>query len=395
MSGLEPGRIVAHDLGRHFQLTGGGRSLRATLLRYPQAEKREFWAVRHVELDIRPGETFGIIGRNGSGKSTLLKMLAKIFGPSEGSCDYGGRLSSLLELGAGFHPEFSAIENIYLSAAIYGIPRREIERDIDAIIGFAELEAFAHQPVKTFSSGMFARLGFSVAMHVRPDVLLLDEVFAVGDEPFVRKCLGRIGEYKRGGGTIILVTHDAGTVERICDRATILDHGEQVYLGTGGDAVVEYHQRLVGEQPHVESRAETRSRDSTVDVAVRTLDRSGAPVARYMEGDPILIGATVTSTFPIRGARITIGLRDASGFGLANRSLPGLDLKGGVPRDVHLELSAPPLREGLFSIDVHVRSDDRSETFAILLNLAQFSVSSRTPNAEGPILLQGIWSTAP
>lgn len=196
-----PGRIEAVDLGRQFRVaTGQGRSLKATLLRREAAVLHEFWALRHVNLEIEPGETFGIVGRNGSGKSTFLKMLARIYGPSEGSCRVGGRMSSLLELGAGFHPEFNAVENIFLAGSVYGIPKNELKKDVDEIIAFAELEQFAFQPIKTYSSGMFMRLGFSVAMHVRPDVLLLDEVLAVGDERFIQKCLGRIAQYRREGG---------------------------------------------------------------------------------------------------------------------------------------------------------------------------------------------------
>ncbi len=245
MSRVEPGRIRAENLGRRFEIAAqGGRSLRATLLRREHARPREFWALRHVDLDVAPGETFGIVGRNGSGKSTLLKMLARIFGPTEGSCEVGGRLSSLLELGAGFHPEFSAVENIYLSAAIYGIPRDEVHREIESIIDFAELEEFKDQPVKTFSSGMFARLGFSVAMHVKPDVLLLDEVLAVGDEAFVQKCMGRIAEYQRNGGTMLLVSHDATVVQRVCDRALFLEDGLPVIVGASADVIDRYREHL-------------------------------------------------------------------------------------------------------------------------------------------------------
>lgn len=248
MTRIEPGRIRADDLGRHFSIAAqGGRSLKATLLRRERVKPREFWAVRHVNLDIPPGEAFAFVGRNGSGKSTLLKMLARIFGPSEGSCEVGGRLSSLLELGAGFHPEFSAIENIYLSSAIYGIPRDEVRRDIEGILDFAELEEFKDQPVKTFSSGMFARLGFSVAMHVRPDVLLLDEALSVGDEAFVRKCLARIAEFRAAGGTMILVTHDAETVVQVCERALLLERGTPIIVDDAGAVIHEYHTRLANE----------------------------------------------------------------------------------------------------------------------------------------------------
>ena len=260
MSRLEPGQIKAVDLGRQFRImTGGGRSLKATLLRREAPSIHEFWALRHVTVDIEPGETFGVVGRNGSGKSTFLKMLARIYGQTEGSCDVGGRMSSLIELGAGFHPEFNAIENVFLSGAVYGIPKKELERDLDEIIGFAELDDFAYQPIKTYSSGMFMRLGFSVAMHVRPDVLLLDEVLAVGDERFVQKCLARIAQFRREGGTMLLVTHDPGTVKRLCARAMLLEKGHVVMLGDADDVMTEYHDRLAA-QDNPDDHAEPKVR---------------------------------------------------------------------------------------------------------------------------------------
>ena len=178
-----------------------------------------------------PGESFGIVGQNGSGKSTLLKLIAGIYPPSEGEMQIEGRIGSLLEVGAGFHPDFSGIENVYLNAAVFGIKRDYIDEHLDEIIAFAELEEFADQAVKTYSSGMYLRLGFSVAMHIQPDILLLDEVLAVGDEAFQQKCQGRIWDFKRAGGTIVFVSHDPTSVERLCDRAMLLEKGRVVECG--------------------------------------------------------------------------------------------------------------------------------------------------------------------
>src|SRR5438270_12548564 len=181
-------------------------------------QPRELWALRDVALHVRPGEAFGIVGQNGSGKSTLLKLIAGIFAPTLGELDVGGRVGSLIEIGAGFHPDFTGVENVYLNAAIYGLKRRYVDEHLDEIIGFAELEDFADVPVKTYSTGMYMRLGFSVAMNVRPDVLLLDEVLAVVDEAFQHKCFGKIWDFKRAGGTMVFVSHDPAAVERLCDR---------------------------------------------------------------------------------------------------------------------------------------------------------------------------------
>src|SRR6185436_16254081 len=196
------GEIRARGLGRVFTIRlSQNRSLKAALLRRELPRSRELWALRDVDLDIAPGQAFGIVGPNGSGKSTLLKLLAGIFAPSTGTLAVGGRVGSLIEIGAGFHPEFTGVENVYLNAAIYGLKRDYIDRHLEEIIAFAELEQFKDVPVRTYSSGMYMRLGFSVAMHIQPDVLLLDEVLAVGDEAFQQKCYGKIGDFKRGGGT--------------------------------------------------------------------------------------------------------------------------------------------------------------------------------------------------
>ena len=229
---VAPGEIRGRGLGRQFVIR---------LTQTPFAEggdppperpkNRELWALRDVDIDVHPGEAFGIVGPNGSGKSTLLKLLAGIFAPSTGELQVGGRVGSLIEIGAGFHPEFTGVENVYLNAAIYGLKRSYVDAHVDEIIDFAELEAFRDVPVRTYSSGMYMRLGFSVAMHVQPDVLLLDEVLAVGDEAFQQKCYGKIWDYKRSGGTIVFVSHDPAAVENVCERAILLEHGRCVESG--------------------------------------------------------------------------------------------------------------------------------------------------------------------
>src|SRR5205807_3930309 len=179
----------------------------------------DVWALRDVSFSVDPGNAIGLVGRNGSGKTTLLRLLSGIFKPTSGRVSVGGRVGSLLELGAGFHPDFTGRENVYLNGSIHGLSRSRIRESMDEIVAFAELERFIDLPVRTYSSGMFMRLGFSVAAHIQADVLLLDEVFAVGDEDFQRKCFGKIAEFKQRGGTIVFVSHDAQAVERLCERA--------------------------------------------------------------------------------------------------------------------------------------------------------------------------------
>ena len=218
--------IRVRDLHKDFRLYRQREtSLKSFLVKRRRTVSERFHALDGVSFDVQPGEVLGIIGRNGSGKSTLLKILARILVPDSGTVEIDGRVAALLEVGAGFHPEYTAIENIFLSGAIYGVPQAELARRVDQIIAFADLEQFAENPVKTYSSGMYARLGFAIAVNVDPDVLLIDEVLAVGDQSFAQRCLDRMLEFRDAGKTLVLVTHDLGAVESCCDRAIWLDAG--------------------------------------------------------------------------------------------------------------------------------------------------------------------------
>src|SRR5688572_6176786 len=190
-----------------------------------------FLAIQDVSFTLPRGRTLGVIGRNGSGKSTMLKLVAGITKPTQGTVTVNGRISALIELGAGFHPEISGRENVFINGIMLGLTKREVARRFDEIVEFAELRDFIDAPVKTYSSGMYMRLGFAVAIHVDPDVLLVDEVLAVGDEGFTHKCLDKFAEFKRRGKTILLVTHALAMVERFCDEALWLDHGENKGMG--------------------------------------------------------------------------------------------------------------------------------------------------------------------
>ena len=233
--------VLVDGLGKRFRLTHDRNwTLKATVLAGHRTRYEEFWALRGVDLDIPHGSTFGIIGGNGSGKSTLLKVLAGILRPDEGTATVSGRLSALLELGAGFHPELTGRENVYLNGAILGFTSKEIRRRFDDIVGFAELDRFIDEPVRNYSSGMYVRLGFSVAIHVEPEILLVDEVLAVGDHTFQKRCLDRFAQLKAEGRTIILVSHDLDMVGWLCEQTAWIQQGTLQTVGPSPKVIEQF-----------------------------------------------------------------------------------------------------------------------------------------------------------
>ena len=232
-------------------------SLKARLIS-SRSRAEDFWALRDISFEIREGESLGLIGHNGSGKTTLLKVIAGIIRPTEGVVRSRGRLAPLLELGAGFHPELTGRENVYLNASFLGLTRRDTDRVYEDIVAFAEIPDFMDNQVKFYSSGMLVRLGFAVAVHVDPEILLVDEVLAVGDEAFQAKCLSRIRGFQREGRTIVLVTHALDVVSQVCDRAVMLDHGELYAKGNPTDVVRELRYALLSNDPNFVAEEGTR-----------------------------------------------------------------------------------------------------------------------------------------
>jgi len=385
------GEIRARGLGRVFTIRlSQNRSLKAALLRRELPRSRELWALRDVDLDIAPGQAFGIVGPNGSGKSTLLKLLAGIFAPSTGTLAVGGRVGSLIEIGAGFHPEFTGVENVYLNAAIYGLKRDYIDRHLEEIIAFAELESFADVPVRTYSSGMYMRLGFSVAMHVQPDVLLLDEVLAVGDEAFQQKCFGKIGDFKRGGGTIVFVSHDPVAVERVCDEAVLLDHGRSIERGPAGDVVRAYHRRLVSASHDSADSRDGRAGGPSRVHEVRAVAGDGTVRDRFSEGEPVALEVWLYAEDGLDEGRVTLGLRDSGDRRLGSQTAESVRLRPGQLERLRLHFPGLPLREGRFYVDVSLENGD-----GIQLDHAEraleLSVFGQDPGGDGAIRLGGTW----
>lgn len=242
--------VVAIDLGKNYHIFARPEDrLKDLILGKWRKYHRDFWALRHVDLAIPHGTTLGILGRNGSGKSTLLQMICGTLQPSEGQLTTHGRIAALLELGAGFDPNFTGRENVIMNATILGLDRATIEERYDSIVEFADIGEFVEAPVKTYSSGMFARLAFAVAINVDPDILVVDEALSVGDEAFQRKCFNRIEQIRKAGATVLFVTHSVGTVVDLCDSALLLDQGEVLMNDTPKKVVAEY-QKLIYAPPH-------------------------------------------------------------------------------------------------------------------------------------------------
>jgi ABC-type polysaccharide/polyol phosphate transport system ATPase subunit len=391
-AGVASGEIRGRGLGRRFviRLTHN-RSLKEAILHRERTQTRELWALRDIDLDVHPGEAFGIVGQNGSGKSTLLKLLAGIFSPSTGELQVGGRVGSLIEIGAGFHPEFSGVENVYLNAAIIGLKRSYVDEHLEEIIQFAELEAFADVPVRTYSSGMYMRLGFSVAMHVQPDVLLLDEVFAVGDAAFQQKCYAKIWEFKRSGGTIVFVSHDPTAVENVCERAILLEHGRCVESGASDEVVRAYHRRLVSASAASVARRDGDGTGRCRVHEVRAVAGDGAIRDRFTEGEPMALEVWLYADDGVENGRVTLGIRDSSGTALGSQRIDGVRLRPATLERLRLHFPGLPMREGRFFVDVVVGSQDGDAELAYADRALELSVFSQDTSGGGTVRLGGTW----
>lgn len=239
--------INVADVSKRFRLYHErNQSLKSAIMRGRVSVHEDFWALRDVSFEIPTGSTFGLIGSNGSGKSTLLKCLARIYYPDKGNISTAGKVAALLEVGSGFHPELSGRENIFLNGSILGMSRKEVARKFDEIVDFSGVEQFIDQPVKNYSSGMYVRLGFSVAINVDPDILIVDEVLAVGDAEFQEKCRQKFADFKQAGKTVVLVSHAMGQVQDMCDHAAWLNKGELVAVGEAEPTIDAYLASLGG-----------------------------------------------------------------------------------------------------------------------------------------------------
>ena len=352
------------------------------------ASEESFWALRDVDLEIHNGEVIGIIGRNGSGKSTLLKILSRITEPTAGVARLRGRVASMLEVGTGFHPELTGRENIYLSGSIMGMRKSEIDRRFDEIVEFAEIARFLDTPVKHYSSGMFVRLGFSIAAHLDPEILIIDEVLAVGDAAFQRRCLGKMGEVTKGGRTVLFVSHNMAAVRSLCTRCYHLSAGRVVFVGPAHEGVASYNRLAM--PPGLESRVTRRLDPPGPDVPwIRSaaLRSDGDLADSFGSGSELTLAVEFASPYPMRYPKLRFIVIDDQGNRVLhgdNRHQPGEELEAACTEGtLHCDLGMVPLMPGRYSITLSF--GDHAFDTHVEENALEFEVFERDVFGMGPI----------
>jgi ABC-type polysaccharide/polyol phosphate transport system ATPase subunit len=337
--------IVADKVSKSYRIHGESKS---GPFRFGQAER--FWALKDVSFGVRRGEALGVVGPNGSGKSTLIKLLARITSPDSGEITISGRLMSLVEVGAGFDPELSGRDNVFLNATIFGAPVAQVRKRFDRILEFAGLAEFIDAPVKTYSSGMFVRLGFSVAAHLDADILLLDEVLAVGDLSFQARCMDRIEEIRRSGRTILLVSHDLAAVERLCDRVLLLRAGEVAGEGAPTDMIEKYQvmaaERIASSTSNVEDGA----------IALQGVSCVGGDGGRPKMGEPLTVRVSYEAMSPVNDAVFTVSFIWPSGYPCTELVSSASTLVAGHGCIV-FDCPMLAMQRGLYTIDLTVATE--------------------------------------
>jgi len=371
-------------------------SLKERVLHAGRNTYEDFWALRDVNVQVEEGYTVGIVGRNGSGKSTLLKCITGILQPTDGKVVVRGQVAAVLELGAGFQPELSGRENIYLNASLLGLSTRDVDRRFDDIVAFAELEQFIDNQVKYYSSGMYVRLGFAVAVNVDPDVLVIDEVLAVGDEDFSRKCLARIKEFQDDGRTIIFVTHSADLVRQVCDRGMVLNEGKVIGQGTAAEAIHIYHDYLVKAAPGEAEPAEGEEAGGQrghrpIIITSVDLEHPGTGSRDYLlPGEPISVHMNFEATEPVQGVVFNIEVFDKGSGGLLFASDTAIldkpfDAPVGSGR-ADYKFDSIPLLEGSYMVAVGI-SNNRGIVYDRWENQAFFDIMN-PGRARGGVALE-------
>ena len=368
--------VEVNNVSKMFKLYHENvRSLKEKVLFFNKRGYEEFWALKDIDIQVPEGETLGIIGANGSGKSTLLKLTTKILYPTKGKVVTNGSIAALLELGAGFQPDLTGRENVYLNASILGFSKREVDKRFDAIVSFAEMERFIDNHVRNYSSGMYIRLGFAVAISVDPDILIVDEVLAVGDEAFQRKCIERIEDIQEAGKTIIFVTHNVEMTKEICTRVVMLDHGEMVKEGKPREVVNYYHQLMESDESE---RSERGSRQIEI-LGVALLDDEDKVVNDFFTGQNMKIRIAYRANEPVADPVFGFSIDDYRGFTAygTNTRLKGMDL-GTVSGEgfIQFDLKSLPMLEGRYLVSVAIHSRDEETVYHWLDRFYPFDMHS-------------------
>lgn len=391
--------VRVEDVWKQFRLYHErNQSLKSTITRGRRSRFEEFWALQGIDFEIPHGESFGIIGSNGSGKSTLLKCLAGILVPDKGSITHNGRVVALLELGAGFHPELSGRENVYLNAAILGLSRTEIAKTFDAIVEFSGLEQFIDSPVKNFSSGMVVRLGFAVAAHVNPEILVIDEVLAVGDAAFQQRCYERIQEFHREGRTIILVSHGLAQVTQLCGQAAWIEKGRLRRLGPAIEVVSDYtgnsYQAVSKREGEIGERWGTGEAEIT---DVRVVDSQGnvtdSITSREWVSFTIEVDAQTRVDHPVVGLRIS-DIHGNTVFG-TNTRRRGIEIPFLSGRQkFEFVVDSFNLLEGAYDLTVALSDQSEVREFDHWDRRVRFTVRQSGAFDEGIVSIGGSWTVS-
>jgi ABC-2 type transport system ATP-binding protein len=377
-----PAIIRVNDVTKTFTLNKD-KSLKERIVIGHRTAKfhREFVALDHVGFELEASHTLGLIGANGSGKSTLLKVIGGILRPDSGFVERRGRLAALLELGAGFHGDLSGRDNVYLNASILGISRADTEQFFDAIVDFSGIEEFIDTQVKFYSSGMYVRLAFAVAVHVDPEILLVDEVLSVGDEMFQRKCMERIKQFQREGRTIVFVTHSLDQVRQLCDRAIMLDHGKILCDGLPVEALRRFRDLYATVTEEESSQGGSREMEI---VKVVVTDEAGNPRDRFETGDTVAIELEVSAEQPTDDWLCGIAVYNhveqlVYGTNTRIMGIPPTRIEG--RQRMRIVLNAPPMIEGVYHCTLALQRRDETENYHWVDRAAQFRVLTETKDA--------------
>ena len=423
---MDYGTIKAERIGKRYRI-GGKRerydSLRESLVNaaksagarlagvfagnVPGAGNESFWALKDIEFEVGSGEVVGVIGKNGAGKSTLLKILSRITEPTEGRAHLAGRIGSLLEVGTGFHPELTGRENIYLSGAILGMKKREIDAKFDEIVEFSGVDKFLETAAKRYSSGMYVRLGFAVAAHLDPEILMIDEVLAVGDVQFQKRCLGKMGDIAGSGRTILFVSHNMAAVSALCPRVIVIDGGRIVFDGATGEGIARYMETFgcAGADVKFDGATERKGEGPLRFSAFRLEDSAGVTIPSAMTAKDISLVIEYESAAPLAGRSVEVNIgvnrwlgADIFTFagGMAGADFSRLPQNG----EVRCRIPRLPLAAGAFPLNLFCKVDGAISDWILggatleVVDGDYFGSGKLPPSGRSPVLVDHEWEVA-